>query len=74
MKVTFALEVDDLACAILNGLAMPLVGPGDAQLNMRILDQLATAAARGLSSFSVFGLRSLAFGLRPSVFGLRTRS
>ncbi len=40
---TFALEVDDLACAILNG-SMPLVGPGDALLNMRILDQLATAA------------------------------
>jgi predicted dehydrogenase len=41
---TFALEVDNLAAAILDG-AMPLVGAGDAVLNMRMLDRLAEAAA-----------------------------
>jgi D-xylose 1-dehydrogenase (NADP+, D-xylono-1,5-lactone-forming) len=41
---TFALEVDDLARAILDGGA-PLVGAGDALVNMRILDRLAAAAA-----------------------------
>ena len=43
---TFALEVDDLADAIIRG-ATPLVSASDALLNIRILDQLANAA--GLS-------------------------
>lgn len=40
---TFALEVDDLASAILGGRS-PLVGAADAVLNMRILDQLSDVA------------------------------
>jgi xylose dehydrogenase (NAD/NADP) len=39
---TFALEVDDLAGAIVDG-REPLVGVGDAIANMRILDRLAVA-------------------------------
>ncbi|HEV8411409.1 MAG TPA: Gfo/Idh/MocA family oxidoreductase, partial [Gemmatimonadaceae bacterium] len=40
---TFVLEVDDLAQCIVNG-ATPLVGPGDAIRNLKILDDLAAAA------------------------------
>lgn len=40
---TFALEVDDLASAILDG-GSPLVGAADAVLNLRILDQLSDVA------------------------------
>jgi xylose dehydrogenase (NAD/NADP) len=40
---TFAREVDDLAGAIVEG-REPLVGPGDAMANMRILDRLALVA------------------------------
>ena len=40
---TFALEVDDLARAILEG-GKPLVGAADALLNMQILDDLARTA------------------------------
>jgi xylose dehydrogenase (NAD/NADP) len=40
---TYAIEVDDLATAILDGSA-PLVGAADALLNMRVSDRLAEAA------------------------------
>jgi predicted dehydrogenase len=43
---TFALEVDDLAAAILDGRA-PLVGARDALANMTILDRLAAVARIG---------------------------
>ncbi len=42
---TFALEVDDLATAIIDG-ARPLVGPIDALANMKILDRLAAEARK----------------------------